>query len=127
MEKISARLMPIIAWLIKTFHIYLRKFELRGLRVAIILVSIPLALNASCIVIFIFYLIIPELFFKTGFLGTAGLVFLNYILINTYLEDEYVKKKNRKIEGGYYLLFYLISPLYFVGSVWLFIFFFRFL
>ncbi len=118
--------MQLLEWLVKSFHIYLRKFGQRGLVAAIILTSIPLALNISCIVIFLFYLIIPGLFFKTGFLGTGGLAFLNYVLIDTFLEGEYVKRK-RKIEGGYYAGFYLFAPLYFAGSVYMFILFFRFL
>ena len=115
-----------VEWLLRTFYIFLRKFGQRGLVVAIILVSIPLALNISCIIIFLLHIVAPGLFFKAGFLGTGGLAFLNYGLIDAYLEGEYLKRK-RKLEGAYYLVYYLFAPLYFAGSVYMFIYFFRFL
>jgi len=116
----------IVEWLIRIFHIYLRQFDKRGLVIAIILVSIPLALNATSIIIYLFSLVLPGFLFKAGFLGTGGLAFLGYVIINTYLESEYVKKK-KKINGEFHFLFYFFSPLYFIGSLWLFVLSFRFL
>ena len=126
--KSRARIFGLLSleWLIKSFYIYLRNFGQRGLVASIILTSIPLALNFSCLIIFFFYLIVPGLFFKAGFLGTGGLAFISYAVIDHFLENEFVKRK-RKIDEKYYLVFYLLSPIYFLGSVYLFIYFFRFL
>ncbi|HRI79065.1 MAG TPA: hypothetical protein PLR06_05960 [Cyclobacteriaceae bacterium] len=116
----------IVEWLIRTFHIYFQQFDKRGLVIAIILVSIPLSLNTASLIIYLFSLALPGLLFKAGFFGISGLAFIGYIVINTCLESEYVKKK-KKINGGFHFLFYLVSPIYFFGSLWLFVLSFRFL
>jgi len=125
-SKVKSITLVLTDWMIGTFFLYFRIFALRGLKASIIMVSIPIALNLSCLFIFLFYLLAKGLLFKTGFIGIGILYFINYAVVNTLLEKEYVrlKRKTLEINGA---LYYLFPPLYFVGSVYLFIYFFRFL
>lgn len=113
-------------WLLRSFYVYLRSYGHRGLRASIILASIPVALNITSLIIFLMYLVAPELLFKGGFIGLFILTLLSYFVVETYLEDHFMKKK-RPMGTMHSPLLYVFSPLYYIVSVWVLIVFFRFL
>lgn len=119
--------MIVLDYLLNSFFVYLKKYRERGLLASIFLLTVPLGLNISALLILIFYWTAPGLLSKIDPFLFGGIVIGLLFLTDKILKMVYLKGDRNLETPKFKIIYYLTSPIYYILSVVLFFLSFRYL
>jgi hypothetical protein len=116
-----------IDFLLKTFFVYLYKRNEKGLQASIFLLSVALGLNMLTLIIYVSGIFFPGLIRLLNPLGFGVLVVIGLYLTDKFIRRAYVTNGREITPPKLKPIFYLLGPMYYVGSAVLFFISFRYI
>ncbi len=116
-----------IDFLLKTFYVYLYRYNDRGLLASIYILTISLGLNLQTLLIIATGIYFPGLISKLNPIEFGGLMVANLFLTDKFLRTVYVTKKRKVSPPKFSFIFFVLGPIYHLGSSILFFLSFRYL
>ena len=112
--------MVAIDFLLKTFFVYHYKRDEKGLQASIFLLSVALGLNMLSLIIFVSGIYFPGTIRLLNPLGFGALTVIGLYLTDKFIRRAYVTNGRRITPPKLKSIFYLLGPVYYVGSAILF-------